>query len=325
MQQLFVRLPWARTAVVLLRDDSKEEEEEEEEDLSREIFDRCVGGDAAALARWRSGTRLRTRGQRAVAEIRDGDEIEVKVVGVGGIDFQNRVGSKPGSGGVQSSEQANIDRRERLRKLALETVDLNKDPYFMRNHLGTFECKLCLTLHNTEGNYLAHTQGKRHQQNLARRAFKESTAPIAPTTKTYVEKRHTIKIGRPGYKVTKSRDLGTKHRMLLFEIDYPEAADDVQPRHRFMSAYEQRVEPPDKRYQYLLFACDPYETIAFKIPNHDIDKDPEHFFSNWDPVSKKFTLSLMFADTQPANSNASSATASGPTKHRATLTYDTRY
>ena len=62
-----------------------------------------------------------------------------------------------------------IDRRERLRKLALETIDLSKDPYFMRNHLGTYECKLCLTLHNNEGNYLAHTQGKRHQQNLARR------------------------------------------------------------------------------------------------------------------------------------------------------------
>ena len=32
-------------------------------------------------------------------------------------------------------EQA-IDRRERLRRLALETIDLSKDPYFMRNHLG---------------------------------------------------------------------------------------------------------------------------------------------------------------------------------------------
>lgn len=41
----------------------------------------------------------------------------------------------------------------------------------MRNHLGTYECKLCLTLHNTEGNYLAHTQGKRHQTNLARRSI----------------------------------------------------------------------------------------------------------------------------------------------------------
>ena len=42
----------------------------------------------------------------------------------------------------------------------------------------------------------------------------------------------------------------------------------MQPRHRFMSAYEQKVDtPPDKNYQYLLFACEPYETIAFKIPN----------------------------------------------------------
>lgn len=51
-----------------------------------------------------------------------------------------------------------MDRRERLRKLALETIDLSKDPYFMRNHLGQYECRLCLTLHNNEGNYLAHTQ-----------------------------------------------------------------------------------------------------------------------------------------------------------------------
>ena len=36
----------------------------------------------------------------------------------------------------------------------------------MKNHLGKYECKLCLTLHNNEGSYLAHTQGKRHQDNL---------------------------------------------------------------------------------------------------------------------------------------------------------------
>ena len=27
---------------------------------------------------------------------------------------------------------------------------LLQDPYFMKNHLGQYECKLCLTLHNTE-------------------------------------------------------------------------------------------------------------------------------------------------------------------------------
>jgi hypothetical protein len=35
-------------------------------------------------------------------------------------------GSKPGSAGVLSSTQANVDRKERMRQLALETIDLNK-------------------------------------------------------------------------------------------------------------------------------------------------------------------------------------------------------
>jgi len=71
----------------------------------------------------------------------------------------------------------------------------------------------------------------------------------------------TIKIGRPGYRVTKARDPESTQRTLGFEVDYPEAEEGVQPRHRFMSAYEQRVEAPDKNYQYLLVACEPYETV----------------------------------------------------------------
>ena len=237
---------------------------------------------------------------------------------------QDRVNSKHGGGGLQSSEQANLDRRERLRKLALETVDLNKDPYFMKNHLGSYECKLCLTLHNTEGNYLAHTQGKRHQQNLARRAFKDARdAPVLPVPAKYVEKRHAIKIGRPGYKVTKSRDAASGQRALLFEVDYPEADSTVQPRHRFMSAYEQRVEPPDKNYQYLLFACEPYETIGFKVPNDAVDKGEDRFFTNWDVVGKKFTLSLQFADEDLRKTTP--APGSGGGKHRADLRYDMKY
>lgn len=90
-------------------------------------------------------------------------------------------GSKPGSGGAATAQNEAIDRRERLRRLALETIDLAKDPYFMRNHLGSYECRLCLTLHNNEGNYLAHTQGKRHQTNLAKRAAREAKeSPALP-------------------------------------------------------------------------------------------------------------------------------------------------
>ncbi len=77
------------------------------------------------------------------------------------MDYQNRAGSKFGGGGVAGHSATNADRRERLRKLALETIDLDKDPYFFKNHVGSFECRLCLTVHQNDGSYLAHTQGKK--------------------------------------------------------------------------------------------------------------------------------------------------------------------
>ncbi|XP_065653832.1 splicing factor 3A subunit 2-like [Hydra vulgaris] len=212
------------------------------------------------------------------------------------MDFQNRVGGKTGSGGVASWSETNKDRRERLRQLALETIDLNKDPYFMKNHLGSYECKLCLTLHNNEGSYLAHTQGKKHQQNLARRAAKDAKeTPSQPAPeKQRVTLKKFVKIGRPGYKVTKQSDVDSGQHSLLFQIDYPEIVDDMPPKHRFMSAYEQRVEPPDKSWQYLLVAAEPYETIGFKIPSREIDKSEQKFWSFWNKDTKQFFLQFYF-------------------------------
>ena len=68
-------------------------------------------------------------------------------------------------------------------------------------------------------------------------------------TQVKVEVRKFVKIGRPGYKVTKQREPETGQQSLLFQIDYPEIAEGVIPRHRFMSAYEQKIEPPDKKWQ----------------------------------------------------------------------------
>ncbi|CAG8564670.1 12033_t:CDS:2 [Ambispora gerdemannii] len=220
------------------------------------------------------------------------------------MDFQNRVGSKVGSGGVAGYSESNVDRRERLRKLALETIDLNKDPYFMKNHLGSYECKLCLTLHTNEGSYLAHTQGKKHQTNLARRAAREAKEnnniqpALQAATKVQVRK-NMVKIGRPGYKVTKVRDPITRQLGLLFQIQYPEIGTDVIPRHRFMSAYEQRIEPPNKAHQYLLFAAEPYETISFKVQSKEVDKGEGKFFTHWDPDSKQFSLQFFFKNDRP--------------------------
>ncbi|XP_054836566.1 splicing factor 3A subunit 2 [Eublepharis macularius] len=217
------------------------------------------------------------------------------------MDFQHRPGGKTGSGGVASASESNRDRRERLRQLALETIDINKDPYFMKNHLGSYECKLCLTLHNNEGSYLAHTQGKKHQTNLARRAAKEAKeAPAQPAPeKVKVEVKKFVKIGRPGYKVTKQRDPETGQQSLLFQIDYPEIAESIMPRHRFMSAYEQRIEPPDRRWQYLLMAAEPYETIAFKVPSREIDKSESKFWTHWNRETKQFFLQFHFKMEKP--------------------------
>ena len=42
------------------------------------------------------------------------------------MDFQHRVGSKTGGGGVAGWSESNRDRKERLKKLAMETIDINK-------------------------------------------------------------------------------------------------------------------------------------------------------------------------------------------------------
>lgn len=216
------------------------------------------------------------------------------------MDYQHREGGKTGSGGLLSESENNAARRERLRKLALEAIDLSKDPYFMKNHLGSYECRLCLTLHNNEGSYLAHTQGKKHQANLGRRAAREAATNataaslVQPTQKTEAPKPALPKIGRPGYKVMKIRDPITKYPGLLFQIHYPNIGRAVIPRYRFMSAFEQRIEPPNKNYQYVVCAAEPYETIGFKIPNRDLDNAEGKIFSYWDVDSYIYTIQVMF-------------------------------
>lgn len=238
------------------------------------------------------------------------------------MDFQHRPGGKTGVGGVASASDANRDRRERLRQLALETIDLNKDPYFMKNHLGSYECKLCLTLHNNEGCYLAHTQGKKHQANLAQRAAKEAKdAPAQPAPeKLRVDVKKFVKIGRPGYKVTKQRDPDSGQQSLLFQIDYPEIVEGVIPRHRFMSAYEQKMEPPDRRWQYLLFAAEPYETIAFKVPSREVDKDGKKFWTHWNKETKQFFMQFAFKMEMKIQSLMPPTSSSGPTANQVPAT-----
>ena len=61
-----------------------------------------------------------------------------------------------------------------------------------------------------------------------------------------------------------------------------------------MSSYEQKIEKPDKNYQYLLIACEPYEIVAFKVPSKPIDKAEGKFYFHYDEKKKKFSLKFYF-------------------------------
>ncbi|OMJ89506.1 hypothetical protein SteCoe_8302 [Stentor coeruleus] len=213
------------------------------------------------------------------------------------MDMQNRAGAKAGGGGIASQAMINAERRERQRRLAMEASDISKDPFFMKNHLGTFECRLCLTLHTNESSYLAHTLGRKHQANLVRRKCREGKdIAVFPQPKSRIVSKRIIKIGRPGYRVTKQNDPMTSQKSLLFEIEYPEIDQTIKPRHRIMSCYEQNREPVNDKFQYVLFAADPYEIIAFKVPNLRIDSSEGKYYCNWDEIKKVYTVQLTFKD-----------------------------
>ena len=184
-------------------------------------------------------------------------------------------------------------------------------------------------MHGNEGNYLAHTQGRRHQQNLAKRAARDA-AERAPNPAALATARRSAlrtarpksaRIGRPGYRVTKQFDRASGRRSLLFQVDFPEIEEGAKPRHRFMSAYEQKREPWDKRYQYLLIAAEPYEVIAFKVPNADVDKRQgdgdgrgsdegvggrgSGFIAHWEPDEKTYTLQICFKNDAATRERAS--------------------
>lgn len=63
------------------------------------------------------------------------------------------------------------------------------------------------------------SSGKRHQMNLAKRAaLEEKERSNLPAPLRTVAIRKTVKIGRPGYRVTKQYKAETQQRCLLFQV-----------------------------------------------------------------------------------------------------------
>ena len=119
---------------------------------------------------------------------------------------------------------------------------------------------------------------------------------IIPQVKKEQQKLKTIKIGKPVFRFKKQKDKETEQKQIMFEVEYPQIEPGSKPQYRFMSAYEQRVEAPDKNFQFLLFAAEPYVTIAFKIPNLDVDMAEGKFYENWDLEKKIYIMLISFKD-----------------------------
>lgn len=83
---------------------------------------------------------------------------------------------------------------------------------------------------------------------------------IAPA-QSNIQRKVFVKIGRPGYRVTKVRDRDTGKEGMMVQVHLPQIKPGVTPRRRFMSAWEQKREPPNKAYQYLIVRTLP---VAFR-------------------------------------------------------------
>jgi hypothetical protein len=81
--------------------------------------------------------------------------------------------------------------------------------------------------------------------------MKENQLMVAPPQSS-IQRKVFLKIGRPGYRVTKVRDRDTGKEGMMVQVHLPQIKPDVIPRRRFMSAWEQKREPPNKNYQYLI-------------------------------------------------------------------------
>jgi splicing factor 3A subunit 2 len=101
--------------------------------------------------------------------------------------------------------------------------------------------------------------------------MKETQLMIAPAPAANVQRKQFVKIGRPGYRVTKVRErveydaignivpanspeavtMSSREGMMVC-VHLPHIKEGVLPRKRFMSAWEQKKEPPNRAFQYLI-------------------------------------------------------------------------
>ena len=215
------------------------------------------------------------------------------------MDYSTRVGHKTGSGAIATPQQIEALRQERLKRLALETINLGNDPYIKKNHVGKFECKLCLTLHPNEASYLTHTQCKKHQNNLRARAVKEIKQVDHVTNKQNAKSKVTKAVTKklnvvPKFEIIKVKEYSTDRFGLKVVVDVPTSLEDFPPKFRILNSFEQTVVPENPKVCFLVISCPPYSNIGIMLPAASISRAPEELLSKYDSINKKYIVQILF-------------------------------
>lgn len=225
-------------------------------------------------------------------------------------------GVKMGIGGIATDELLQRQRAQQIKKLQHDVYDLKKDPYYTTTDMGIIECSLCKTTHRTPEGYIQHTEGKKHRDSLHLRQFhqKKMLASKNQVAQGVAQglgggkgnsllsnpKQHQQQfisrptIGLPQYDVVKQYCPDTGHHAIAFKIHYPFIEQGLRPRYELLSVFQQKVEQPDPRFQYLVFAAEPYNNMAVKIPN--VPRAAKRILTDWDTTTKTFILQMGFSD-----------------------------
>ncbi|KAM9939088.1 hypothetical protein OXX80_001416 [Metschnikowia pulcherrima] len=242
------------------------------------------------------------------------------------MDYSDRVNSKKGAGAVADKHESNVHTKRRIKELlTTQVLDLDRDPYVFRNHLGMLECRLCLTTHTNEASYISHLGGKKHGLNLERRRildekYNRTPEQYAGVSMTNVEKKYWRQIGQPKFHVTKVRSPESLRVGMLVQVQLPRISVD-EPFFRFMSNLELSSKNQDlskkfllskksdteededsdpSEWQYLVISAEPYENMAISFPaSLQLDQPvgeemSENYWWHWDADSKEFFIQVLF-------------------------------
>lgn len=111
----------------------------------------------------------------------------------------------------------------------------------------------------------------------------------------------------PAHRIVPVLDPVTRYRGFRLQLCYPQCF--TSPAHRFVSAFELRVELPpptspgssSTEWQYLVVAAPvPYKTVAIRIPALPMDVgNRDVHWHHWDPDNKIYTVQVIFTDSPP--------------------------